>query len=499
MTAVYGEVLRLLRRYPLTVAAAGAVFALFGSRWFSKIPIGPVYILDVFVLIGLLVPLVLFLRRDLNFSAFDEVFLAVLLIPAWAITRSLQSPVSEALLRDLHPFLMAIYGVGLGVLASRATPQDYQMLFKAGFIALVLHLVWLVPSKIVTDLSDRVGGIFEIRGDLDGVLVAVLGVLMLYSRTLRPTVPRPLQVVGALIVLASVGWLGSRSSILATIALVIVWFIAEMAGRNRRGRTERRRQAISLGAVGVLACVLPLSVGIALDNRGAFQNVLGIVAVGLHSVVSALSDSDEATIDMPADLEMGSESLGEVAVDEATIDMPADLEMGSESLGEVAVDEATMNTLRGYGGTGVARILSWQVLVDYIFKQRERVLLGTGPGSEYLYESGATRILLGEVASERADATRHPHNFVLHITALLGLPATLIVLSIFALAAIRGLRKIYAKGEPVIFLFLSVLIGFSVASLFGVIFEGPYGSVPIWASAGILMSRAVADKSIGRA
>ena len=86
-----------------------------------------------------------------------------------------------------------------------------------------------------------------------------------------------------------------------------------------------------------------------------------------------------------------------------------------------------------------------------------------------------------------ADATADPHNFILTVLARLGIIGVLLFSAVVVLALVRLFStQPSSHNEMVPNL---IFLGLITVSLFGVVWESPFGSIPFWWCLGLLLSR----------
>lgn len=150
----------------------------------------------------------------------------------------------------------------------------------------------------------------------------------------------------------------------------------------------------------------------------------------------------------------------------------------SGSYGEVQ-DEAA--------GTQRARELTWTMVIEWTNEDLSRQLLGSGFGNDFLEESGSKVFLEGTTYNN----VRSPHNWFIGIYARMGIVGALFAgLTVIQIGLLIWTNRQRVGREPL--LAMSALIVCSilpVASL-GVVLEAPFGAVPFFWSAGLLMTLA---------
>jgi len=117
-------------------------------------------------------------------------------------------------------------------------------------------------------------------------------------------------------------------------------------------------------------------------------------------------------------------------------------------------------------GTTYARLNAWRKVLEWSGSE-SNVLIGVGPGVEMVKVSGAVRYLSGN------NEVRSPHNWIIACIARFGISGLLFWLIIVFASFLRQSRE----NQSAI-LRVSILI-ICVSSLFGVIIESPFGSLPL--------------------
>jgi hypothetical protein len=153
-------------------------------------------------------------------------------------------------------------------------------------------------------------------------------------------------------------------------------------------------------------------------------------------------------------------------------------------------DRATADPRRTDAGAGTigARQHAWALVLDDAARTPGRLFLGSGFGPDFLDRSGARKALEGNANT----GVRAPHNFVLNTLGRLGLVGVaLLGWAVVAVlrASIRVRRPSPGDPERDRFMLLGVLLvgTLGVAAMFGVILESPFGAVPFWWAAGLLL------------
>ena len=140
-------------------------------------------------------------------------------------------------------------------------------------------------------------------------------------------------------------------------------------------------------------------------------------------------------------------------------------------------------------GTAIARQEAWALVLEDATDGTARFVVGSGFGPDFLDRSGAAIWFEGPVDK----GVRAPHNFVLNTLARLGVVGVALLGWVaVALARAAYRRRSHPDADPsrdrfdeMLVLLVCVL---TVASLVGVILESPFGAVPFWWAAGLLLA-----------
>lgn len=141
-------------------------------------------------------------------------------------------------------------------------------------------------------------------------------------------------------------------------------------------------------------------------------------------------------------------------------------------------------------GTFVARQEAWALVLDDAADKPGRLVFGSGFGPDFLDRSGGA--IWFEVGTEKG--VRAPHNFLLNTLARLGIIGVLFfgwILIALARATVRlrDLKPDRASSAGLLDVAVLTVVALLTASLVGVILESPFGAVPFWWAAGLLLVR----------
>lgn len=433
----------------LVAASLPALLAIFGSRWFSKIEVGTVYVLDVALLFSSVLILVALLTNPL-FDRFDLILTGAFLpLPVFAMARMPWAELSREAFLDLYPYFGLIHGLLIALAVRRSGPLSREALSTAVFVALWAHFAW-VQLKAHDLISSEAfpESFFQLRHDLDGALIGVLAGAVFLRSTRQALVGRWLGFVISLLIIVAAGTLSSSRSVLVATTIVILSVSVNEGFRRKEEGWWSFFQVVMAGVV-LLCLALSLVFSINTQVTAKFADAIRVV----NEEVSGENQSSPVEIRPHRSQQDSSE-------------------------------KATRDT------TG-ARWNAWEAVINFTFDSPSKTLLGSGPGSDYLLKSGAAEKLLDVQGSKEPDASRHPHNVAIHTLGLLGLPATLFLCGLVATALLVSFRRNMHEVDPLGELALLLLLALGSAALLGVIFEGPYGAVPISWGLGILTGLAV--------
>ena len=138
-------------------------------------------------------------------------------------------------------------------------------------------------------------------------------------------------------------------------------------------------------------------------------------------------------------------------------------------------------------GTIRARLDSWSAIFAWQFKDVTLVLFGAGFGSDYFVDSGGREQLMGKGKIVEGE-NRWPHNALVTVSATLGFPVMVFLFALISIAFFRLFFRSVWGGDELSLAAAVTLAGVAVASLFGVIFENPWGSILIAWAMGIAYS-----------
>lgn len=425
---------------------------LIGSQWLLTVQVGSIFFLDPFLLLACLVGAgqIAFHRKWLHRGTLLPLVL-LLALPMWATVHLLSSDISLTALREFHPFLVLIWGAIILILF----PHQGEWIKKRGMLLLLLALGfhWATVSYRMVSVwmgieLPAVGEtvLFQSGPHVDGLILGFFSGL-LFWRALNAKGRRAIGfALAVFVVQAQIVLLDNRATILASLVVLVVVLAMHFLriGFRARWKVWARNVVILLsvliGPFGVVGVLQPATV----------DSILG--------AYSYVSERFGAVVD----------SSGQPSAQQQEIEQPS------------AQQPRTGNF---ESGTVRARLDAWQALAEWLVAEPSRMWAGVGFGSDYLWHSGATNKLLGEYATID-HGNKWAHNHLLTIAATLGFPAMIYFLGLCVFTFVRLAIAIKNNGEELAVLAMLALVGVSVDSLFGVIFENPWGSVPlVWALA----------------
>jgi hypothetical protein len=416
----------------------GPLFAVAFSRWGSYIGLtsANIFLPDMLVATGA----VLFTLRSFRSQCAPRMFLPSDTTSGWILFFCLTYVglrVSQAshpgvlILRDIAPFgylaLLPLMARAL-LLLGLATSMRWLR------IACWLHLSWALPAALgllapTRILPGAVAGqpFFQLRDDIDASIL----VLTILIATLGLGTRLPAKGWNVILFIASLVALASQSSRTGIIGLFFAAGAAMLISRPwRKDAVHFAARAISVLLAVWLFLAAVLMLPAYLPNAG----VLARIGLGSGYESTQLAD--------------------------------------------------------GAAGTANARWLAWKLLVDYTNSVPTRVLLGAGPGSDVVAESGALAHLSGD------PSVRAPHSWPVGLYARFGLVGvSLWVSAVFFLVRRRyDIDQEFARRQgparPTQAVWVGLMLSLLVAACLGVVIESPFGALPFsLACAGISACR----------
>lgn len=164
---------------------------------------------------------------------------------------------------------------------------------------------------------------------------------------------------------------------------------------------------------------------------------------------------------------------------------------GQRLLASMGLTEATGSAELNAVGTKRAREHAWALVTEWTTNDDTRMLFGAGFGLDFLAESGALTSLQGTEYSN----VRSPHNWLVGTFARLGVIGVALTAAVLALLlgiVVRFRRQIGA--DDVLMLGALIVVAIIPVALLGVVLEAPFGAVPFWWAAGLLLALPAAHR-----
>lgn len=400
------------------------------TRWGSYIGFAPLFLTDVLIALAVIDRIVgdrHGRRGQLNAIDRKDPGLIVLLFLLLVAGRGLMSfdyAFSLPWLRDLTPFLYGVLAFASASALAKSTRAEQLKTMKYLWWALVAHLTWV--AAIVFSGVDT-----DSFPRFPGAAVSLF--------TLRPDVD-----------------------------VAVIGVTAGLAVR-RILLGERRKTALMLLA----AC---LATATQFGSRAGLISVAVSMAVGLVVSYSSLRRGESKrtfiVLLVPVILFAGLAGFAQTTAGERLM---------ASTLGVSTSDAHERNAQ----GTQQAREMAWGGIIDWTLADTSRALVGSGFGNDFLSESGVIEFLQGTDYT----GVRSPHNWLIGVFARLGLIGVALAAGILFLlirAVIRERQRI--GGNELLSAASLLVLGFMPIALLGVVLEAPFGAVPFWWAAGIVLA-----------
>ncbi len=415
------------RREPLLIAGtlAIAVF-LAGTRWAGYIGIAPIYLPDVLLVCGVAALVVRSLRHPAQFLPRTGRFpsaLPLLVVLAYVVVRwGAGGDFSITAIRDVVPYLYIAAALLCRYAVRRANDAARRRTLRVLVGVLVFHAAWYGLQMLDPTLPLSLPSINAVQG------------VNLF--TPRPDVDTSLiGVLAALILWRVLREKQYRWLLIVTYALC--W--AEIG--------------LSFTRAGVLGGAVATAYVVVVTLFERRRNVLG------RALIAAL---------VPLVLVVGLAAVAGTPV-------------GVKFIATVDPAAAPQSTAaQGAIGTTRARENAWNRLIDWTFEDGTRTAVGVGFGPDFLSQSGAAVLLVGD--NEDAETRpRSPHDYWLGSMArlgLIGLGLLVVAVGQFLLTAWRVRRGV--AGDPFALLLFLIPLSLLLPASLGVVLESPYGAMPFW-------------------
>lgn len=325
--------------------------------------------------------------------------------------------------RDGAPYLYVALALVSAHALARATPRTLELTMRWLWRGLLFHLGWLS-------------------------MVTIVGSQEWFSR------PKPFLGGGIFYARPDID-----SAVLGITAGLLVRRV--LLGQRRGGAL------IGLGFVGLAA--------------SGFTTRAGFIAVAL-CVALAIGYSFVATRETSLK-RLAITLLVPTAVIGALVILPSTT-VGSRLVATFDPGTATAAAQQNAVGTTDARRKTWSGVIHWTMSDQTRTVVGAGMGEDFLAASGTLKYLEGT----DYEGVRSPHDYFVGSFARLGLVGLglLVGLVIQLVRQMIRFRARIADDELLTFGALTVVGILSVAS-FGVVLEAPFGAVPFWWAAGLLL------------
>ena len=136
-------------------------------------------------------------------------------------------------------------------------------------------------------------------------------------------------------------------------------------------------------------------------------------------------------------------------------------------------------------GTAAARDAAWDLVIEWTQETPTRELVGGGPGPNFISESGARGALEGTEYS----GVRSPHNWFVGLYARIGtIGVGLAVLVLVSIAINMWQNRARFGADELLFTAAMIVTAILPIAAVGVVLESPFGAVPFWWAAGIILA-----------
>lgn len=401
-----------------------------GTRWGSYIGAAPLFLTDVLIALALVDRVMGNKKhgvRELTGINRTNPGIILSLFLVYAIFRGLTSfeyGLSFQWLRDLTPLLYGGLAFASASALARSTPAERSKSMKYLWWALMLHLAW-VSAIVFSGVSTNAFPRFP------GAAVSIF--------TLRPDVD--MAVIGV-----TAGLLVRRITLGKARKLSILALIVCLASVTQFG-----------SRAGLIAVSLSMLTGLAVSYASLPK------AAGKRVFISLLA---------PLLLMAGMAGLAQTSAGERLL---------ASTFSTATTDAHELNAQ----GTQRAREKSWEGILDWGFGDPARAVFGSGFGNDFLSQSGVIQFLQGTDYS----GVRSPHNWLLGIFARLGLVGVALASILLALLVLNIIKNRATIGTNELLTAASVIVvAFMPVALLGVVLESPFGAVPFWWAAGIVLA-----------
>jgi O-antigen ligase len=235
-----------------------------------------------------------------------------------------------------------------------------------------------------------------------------------------------------------------------------------------------RRERASASAV--LLVLSFMAIG-GMVTRGGFLSVGIVFAVGLLIIYSAAPRGSSKRTTIFAVI---------TAVIIAAVAYLPSTEGGQRLIATVNPAAATnYDAAQRAMGTENARNEAWDLVIDWTQETQTREFFGSGPGPNFIVESGARSVLEGTDYS----GVRSPHNWFIGLYARIGtIGVVLAVLVLCAIGHSMWANRRRIGSDELLFTSAMIVAAILPIAAVGVVLESPFGAVPFWWAAGIVLA-----------
>lgn len=404
-----------------------------GTRWSSYIGVPPLFLTDVLLLFGfanLFISQLAKVRsgRGMLESERRGTPIAIPLAGAVAVYAAFRAVLGIQYglvgIRDAMPYLYAILTVVVYFVARSADAASMQGTFRILVWALRFHAAWFVLVMLIDQ-------------NLPATLPFVSTENGLHVFSVRGDVDTALAGVYAAMLTRNV-FVGVRHRNLTLVAIVVVWLAILQTG----SRAGLFGAMVATAAVGLF---LLFSTSVKVNYKMALVAVAPLLAIALILVLPST-------------------------------------DIGQRVLSTFGL--ATSTSIVDGAGTAEARSDAWDRLVEYNLEDSERLLFGVGFGPNFMRDSGAEYLLVGEGTD---GTTRSPHNYWLGTASRLGVIGVSLFALLIATVVASGWRaRHWAISEPLWLLCFMIPLSLIVPATLGVVLESPFGAVPFFWCLGVM-------------
>lgn len=415
----------------LVVGACAVALLVAGTRWGSYIGIRGIYLTDILLVAGIAsywVALTVPSNKPLSgYTVRSNPGLAMQAFGLYVVVRVATSSerfLSTVWIRDVVPYAYVLIAFVAASAVSRSTETARRNMMRLMWAALLFHLAW---TSVVL-----LGGI-DTRAlpRFPGAEVSI--------GTIRPDIDCAILGVTAALLLRKI----LKRECVTLYSILFVLALATLTATSTRA--------------GFLAAALALSAAFALiysAAQGSAAKRIGIISIVLASLVGL------------------------------AVYLP-NSEIGQRLIATVSPDAASAEAARRAVGTAEARDMAWDRVIEWTGDTPMRQAFGAGAGPNFIVESGASSILQGTEYRN----VRSPHNYFVGLYARMGTVGVALFLGVlFALAWCVWVNRRRIGSDELLFFCTTSVIAVGVVATLGVVLESPFGAVPFWWAAGILLA-----------